>query len=897
MAVKIRKNVVLLEETDVTATPTKKALENIKINPQVKRDILKSWEGIMKRLEDVMPQNLYKHGLEKHFPNVAMINEIDVVDKETGKKETVRPRQLAELTKYLIGQMVGDPQLQMFSKYFDKPLIHTFAIPTACTDGVRVAVNPLFIDKLLTKEMEETKGKLNGYYIMYVLMHEIYHCVYQHFRRAKIKKETNSPNPRIAELVNIAQDAEINRDLEFQFPEKFKGKTEAIGGVLDDRFKHEVWEDIFDAYYYGKAEPPKKPQNQMGAGGNPKLKNQQGQQGQNQQGQGGGDSEQQDPFEGKSPEYADGFKYALECIENGTLDPLNWDMRVRYRPGYEPTTNFITNYRTKGALGKKTLAKAGMANLQTNTDAEPADMDDMSDVFGGAVDDGSKTFGEELEDAWGTYEDGFTDAVKAVAEAINQMMNGQQNQQGGGGGKNKMSINIPDKYLPKQVRQQLQQQMQQNQQGGGGQNGQQNQQNQQGGQGGGGGQQNQPQAGSKEMGNGAGHFKNDPSQQNDQNGQQGQGGGNSNDQQNQSQNDPNGQQGQGGGNSNGQQDQSQQGQNGQGGQQNQQTYNKDDFEGDAETFGTDHFGGDDIISQEEMQRIAEEAGQPYDTDDLAADPIEKAKDFFEKQKEQLRNLGGGGKQAGSGNGLADLVDKIDDLFKSEIDWRSKLKKFFNGVVESEVKHTYQKRRMGSHNPLVHNSRYIKYNEETDLINDGIAQVFYLIDDSGSMFTGKRTSSGEDYVFTKIFSEIIALEKKTKIHDSMLTYFSTTIVKNKIRHWTDKDNSHKILKLIQRNNDISGGTDIVGCMGAVIKLGKPYYRKEEPQTLMIVITDGYDDIESAAKFEMKYKRKVIWLLINDSAEHRKQQKARLKAGGYEEARILEIDTNNYKKDMK
>ena len=99
--------------------------EVLMTNITSKRDILKSWEGIMKRLEDAMPQNLYKHGLEKHFPNIAMINEIDVVDKETGKKETVRPRQLAELTKYLIGQMVGDPQLQMFSKYFDK-LINSF---------------------------------------------------------------------------------------------------------------------------------------------------------------------------------------------------------------------------------------------------------------------------------------------------------------------------------------------------------------------------------------------------------------------------------------------------------------------------------------------------------------------------------------------------------------------------------------------------------------------------------------------------------------------------------------------------------------------------------------------------------------------------------------------------
>lgn len=883
MSIKIRKKVVLLEG-DVTGQPGKKAVDGVKINIDsvLNRDITKLWDGIMKRVESAMPKNLYKHGIDKMFPNIALINEIEVVDKETGEKTTVRPRQLSELTKYLIGKMVCDPQLSMFAKYFDKPLIFTFAIPTACTDGVRIAVNPLFIDKTLMKEMEETKGALNGYYIMYILMHEIYHCVYQHFRRAKLKKETSSNNPHIAELVNIAQDAEINRDLEYQFPEKFKGKTEAIGGVMDEHFTHEVWEDIFDAYYYGKVEPPERPNNQQGmGGGNPKLKNQQGQQNQNQQGQGGESGEQQDPLEGKSDEYKEGFKYALECIENGTLDPLNWDMRVRYKPGFN-ATSFITNYRTKGALGKKTLA-AQTANLETNAQGAPASMDDMQSVFGDAVDDGSKTFGEEMESAWGTYDEGFTDAVKAVAQAINDLMNGQQNQQGGGGGnQSQIPIRIPDKYLPKQARQQLQQQMQQGQGQGQGQ-GQQGQQ--QNGQGSGNGQSD-PAAGSEAMGNGAGHFKNPQGQQQD-----GQGGGGGQQGQDQ-QGDGQEQDGQGGGGQgDGQDQQNQQGQ----GQGQGQTYNPDDFEGGAETYGTNHFGGNDIISQEEMKQIAQEAGQQYDTDDLAADPIEKAKDFFDKMKNQMSQMGG--KKAGSGNSLADLVDKITDLFKSEIDWRSKLKKFFNGVVESEIKHTYQKRRIGSPNALVHKSRYIKYNEETDLINDGIAQVFYLIDDSGSMYTGKKTASGEDYVFTKIFSEIIELEKKTKIHDSMLTYFSTTIVKERIRHWSGKDNKHKILKLIQRNNDISGGTDIVGCMGAVIKLGKPYYRKEEPQTLMIVITDGYDDVASAAKFEMKYKRKVIWLLINDNAEDRKQCRERLKAGGYSDDRILEIDTNSYKKDMK
>jgi len=62
-------------------------------------------------------------------------------------------------------------------------------------------------------------------------------------------------------------DAEINRDIEKLMisslkggiPFNFRGATEKIGGVFDNRFDHQTWDIIFDAYYNGAVAPPKSP--------------------------------------------------------------------------------------------------------------------------------------------------------------------------------------------------------------------------------------------------------------------------------------------------------------------------------------------------------------------------------------------------------------------------------------------------------------------------------------------------------------------------------------------------------------------------------------------------------------------------------------------------------------
>lgn len=99
--------------------------------------------------------------------------------------------------------------------------------------------------------------EINGTMFQFVLIHEIYHQIYRHMHRIRMKPETASAlsNKAIMDLANIACDVEINRDIEYQLP-KFEGCTEIIEGMFDKRFTHETWELIFDAYNTGEANPP-----------------------------------------------------------------------------------------------------------------------------------------------------------------------------------------------------------------------------------------------------------------------------------------------------------------------------------------------------------------------------------------------------------------------------------------------------------------------------------------------------------------------------------------------------------------------------------------------------------------------------------------------------------------
>lgn len=250
------------------------------------------------------------------------VSRIDKVEMDVdGTKQTIYPRRIALLTEAYLNDMLNDKDLKVFKKYFDKPIIWTFEISTAATDGVRLFFNPAFADKLFSLDAEYMKKKkelghstngILGKAIQYVLIHEAYHQIYQHMIRTQMKAETAN-HPELHNLANIAQDVEINRDIENQLP-VFQGMTKTINGCFDSRFPSETWEVIFDAYYSGQAEPP---QGESGDQGDYDPNQQPNDSSGNGDGSGNGQSQPQE----YSDDYKRGWAQAIQDIKDGKIQP------------------------------------------------------------------------------------------------------------------------------------------------------------------------------------------------------------------------------------------------------------------------------------------------------------------------------------------------------------------------------------------------------------------------------------------------------------------------------------------------------------------------------------------------------------------------------------------------
>lgn len=254
--------------------------------------------------------------------NEVDVSRIDEVQMDVnGKLETIYPRRIALLTESYLNDMLKDKDMKVFKKYFNKPIIWTFEVSTAATDGVRLFFNPAFADHLFSIDAEYMKKKkalghstsgILGTAIKFVLIHEAYHQIYQHVIREQMKKET-SGHPELHGLANIAQDVEINRDIENQLP-IFQGITKTTGGMFDSRFPSETWEVIFDAYYNGNTEPPE-PETPPNGQYNPNQ-NQQNQN--NNQSGGDGNQNQQEQY---SDDYKKGWEQAIKDIKAGKIQP------------------------------------------------------------------------------------------------------------------------------------------------------------------------------------------------------------------------------------------------------------------------------------------------------------------------------------------------------------------------------------------------------------------------------------------------------------------------------------------------------------------------------------------------------------------------------------------------
>lgn len=270
------------------------------------------------------------------------------------------------------------------------------------------------------------------------------------------------------------------------------------------------------------------------------------------------------------------------------------------------------------------------------------------------------------------------------------------------------------------------------------------------------------------------------------------------------------------------------------------------------------FGGADMISKEDLSAIAEQEGQPYTASELTANRNQLNDDYIKENISSLRNVS---------SELANKIENIKDKLKDQpviTNWKNKLKKFLKNQAQGEVEQIRSKRVMSQ---TWRQDRYMPYKDRQRTDDYGAADVFYLIDNSGSMW---GAGFGEN-IFIQIFSEILGIEKVCQINKSALTYFSgnNVLPKDKIRLWDKKTAKAKVLEMIpQTGNDQSGGTDIGGNVIAVTKLGKPYYYNTgQKHTLLIVFTDGEDESQynQIKNIPMKYKKDLLFCLINRKSE--------------------------------
>ena len=243
-----------------------------------------------------------------------------------------------------------------------------------------------------------------------------------------------------------------------------------------------------------------------------------------------------------------------------------------------------------------------------------------------------------------------------------------------------------------------------------------------------------------------------------------------------------------------------------------------------------------------MAQLAAEAGDPYSADELTSNIDDINRKFNEKYKESLRRVS------------KDLGDKLDNLsealknVETLANWKEKLKHHFRDAMKGDEEFKRSKRVMSQ---KWRKDRYNPYKERPKTENTG-ANVFYLIDNSGSMYY-----YGGNKIFYQIFKEVLSVEKMCKVNMSARAYFSSgVILPENVELWDRKTNTEKILdKLADRGG--SGGTDIPGNVLSVTKLKPPYYYSTPTRhTTIIVFTDGENNDRDGWKLLQRIPFKIL-----------------------------------------
>ena len=642
------------------------------------RELAGLWGRLMKQ-KSIDLRKLYKGATMKDMGYSIPVSKmrvpvkVKITDAITGEQteEEIIPAEIASFCEMAKTQAASTRELGPILGRFNKPILWSFNIDTAASDGVRIAFNPVFAEQLLYKGKGQVKELMSqgkrmsqsdrvitmARLVLYVICHEAYHQIYRHREQAERKTETQGGKNH--QLANIAMDAEINRDLEKQIPKYFAGATEECDGIFDDRFRMEPWQVIFDAYFYNKVSTPQQPINQ-----NP-VNNSQQQSG--QQGQSGDSQSSQSQQQGQSGQRGDNNQSQGQQSDSS-----------QQQSGNQGSQNQSANQNNQsdGQQGQG-------GSSYDDTDLSAADPDTMSDYGMDDMPDNSDKSSE--------YQDAYNDEIKKeLDKAMGKGSETDSDEQGDDGSQSGNDSQSGNNDSENSGNDDGDTQGQYGNDSGDSQDGQSVQS----------GEMSQSSQGSmrnSKTGRNSGQMsptekaareqaRKDVKKAIDK-------------MKSQIDKDMN--------------------------SVPDEDKLQEQLEGkEFDTTTSSTFGGADMLSQEQMAEIAKESGDPYTAEELTCDPVEISRRYNEENKDRLNQV-----SPDLANKLNDIADKLKNM-ESLANWKQKMKKHFTAAMEAGIQMKRSKRTMSQ---SWRDDRYNPY-KKVPFAENNAANIFYLIDNSSSMYS-------------------------------------------------------------------------------------------------------------------------------------------------------------------
>ena len=307
------------------------------------------------------------------------------------------------------------------------------------------------------------------------------------------------------------------------------------------------------------------------------------------------------------------------------------------------------------------------------------------------------------------------------------------------------------------------------------------------------------------------------------------------------------------------------------------------------------FDGNDFVANdkemvEKCREMAERAGQPLDSDDYIT-PQEYATQKFQETRQALKKWQQHSQPGSFGNSPYYLPEVMDKLFATEFDWRELVHDFMTDKSPEDVIDVWSKRRMGlpDTHPF-HRGRYLHPYEDFEEKRSGIAQVFFLVDASGSM--GVTAGDGIN-IFNHIMSELIQIEMDVKIKRSAYATFNAGhIYRDDIFTWTYQDamDEESLMEEFHLPN-AGGGTSAVEGIKSIQDYDD-VYSTNDPWTLLIVVTDGgdyYSGLKDICK-DPEQVEHMLWVITATGKEWFDAKIKELGEQGIPEDHIVCVDIN-------